>query len=105
VLNYLHNKQKSCKWRKGASIAIGESNDSIFLKLLLSTENAEDSLQIQRILAGVQAVAMLSAQQPEWFPVLQAIDIRNENQRVWVNWNMSLQNANKLIHALQGSKK
>ena len=95
---------KILQMSKGASIAVGESNDSIFLKLLLSTENAGASLQIQRILAGVQAVAMLNAQQPEWFPVLQAIDIRNEDQRVWVNWNMSLQNANKLIHALQGSK-
>lgn len=90
---------------KGASMAAGESNEHIFLKLVLSTEGSETSLQIQRILAGVQAVAMLNAKQPEWFPVLQAIDIRNEDQRVWVDWNMSLQNATKFIHALQGSKK
>lgn len=96
---------KVLQMSKGASVAIGESKENIFLKLMLSTENDGASLQIQRILAGVQAVAMLNAQQPEWFPVLQAIDIRNENKRVWVNWNMSLQNANKLIHALQGSKK
>ncbi len=96
---------KVLQMSKGASFALGESNESIFLKLLLNTKNSGDSLQIQRILAGVQAVAMLNAQQPEWFPVLQAIDIRNEDQRVWVNWNMSLQNAKKLIHALQGSKK
>jgi hypothetical protein len=48
---------------------------------------------------------MLNAQQPEWFPLIQAIDIRNDNQRVQVNWNLSLQNANKLIHALQGTGK
>ena len=96
---------KVLQMSKGASIAIGEIDENIFLKLLLSTENAGSSLQIQRILAGIQAVAMFNAPQPEWFPVLQAIDIRNEDKRVWVNWNMSLQNAKKLIHALQGSKK
>ena len=64
-------------------MAAGESNEHIFLKLVLSTEGSGASLQIQRVLAGVQAVAMLNAKQPEWFPVLQAIDIRNEDQRVW----------------------
>ncbi|HAW02535.1 MAG TPA: hypothetical protein DCX10_12445, partial [Verrucomicrobiales bacterium] len=96
---------KILQMSKGASMAAGESNENIFLKLLLSTEGSGASLQIQRVLAGVQAVAMLNAKQPEWFPVLQAIDIRNEDQRVWVDWNMSLQNATNFIHALQGSTK
>ena len=94
---------KILQMSRGAGMAAGESNEHIFLKLLLSTEDSGASLQIQRVLAGIQAVAMLNAKQPEWFPVFQAIDIRNEDQRVWVDWNMSLQNATHFIHALQDS--
>lgn len=90
---------------KGASLSLGEADESVFMNLHLRTQDAQASMQIQRILAGIQAVAMLNAQQPEWFPLIQAIDIRNENQRVQVNWNLSLQNANKLIHAMQGPEK
>ena len=90
---------------KGASLSLGEAQDNVFINLHLRTQDSQASMQIQRILAGIQAVAMLNAQQPEWFPLIQAIDIRNDNQRVQVNWNLSLQNANKLIHALQGTGK
>lgn len=95
---------KVLQMSKGASLSLGELDENIFLKLVLQTKDSGDSLQIQRILAGIQAVAMLNAQQPEWFPVIQAIDIRHQEEHVRVNWTMSLQNVTKLIHALQGSK-
>jgi hypothetical protein len=99
------HQAKVLQLSKGASLSLGESQDNVFINLHLRTQDSQASMQIQRILAGIQAVAMINAQQPEWFPLIQAIDIRNDNQRVQVNWNLSLQNANKLIHALQGTGK
>jgi hypothetical protein len=99
------HQAKVLQLSKGASLSLGEADESVFINLHLRTQDSDASMQIQRILAGIQAVAMLNAKQPEWFPLLQAIDIRNDKQRVQVNWNLSLQNANKLIHALQGTGK
>lgn len=99
------HQAKVLQLSKGASLSLGEADESVFLNLQLRTQDAQASLQVQRILAGIQAVAMLNAKQPEWFPLIQAIDIRNDKQRVRVNWKLPLQDANKLINALQGSEK
>ncbi len=85
---------------KGAALSMGESDDRFFLDLVLVTDSAETALQVQRIMAGIQAMAVLTVQDPAWFQLIQAFDIRSRQENVLVNWKMPVDDIMKSIDAL-----
>ena len=68
--------------------------------MVLVTDSAETALQVQRIMAGIQAMAVLTVQDPAWFQLIQAFDIRSRQENVLVNWKMPVDDIMKSIDAL-----